>query len=456
MDNLFKGIKQVTKEYFDSLSKVEKLGVIWFVRESVFAEGESKNSLGNDKYYIYFGSRPYGYFWEGEHEVLAQSLNAIAKAIGLSDNFAFSWEGSTSVVEAFDVVKEWDKQVRAELSLKANVADLVAYASDVIYKEGTKQIVLLNSKGEEIGNPIDTSSFVRDGMISGVKLDEPMEGETGVKYLVITFNTDAGKEEIRLDVTTLIDVYSAGLGVQLQGREFSAKVSTANGNLLVVDENGLFAAMYYDGDDIEGVDYKDSLENGGTTALDTDLYLADTVQLSNVKSTVKLNGKQVVGGVFSEKDGALIEGATDSYAFWVKEGAELTIEGDGDVMAQEATYSMAVWANGGVVNIYGGKFYNEGNGCDLIYASNGGKVYIYGGEFHPCRKVGSVAGTANEYTALNIKDRDRAISEIKVYGGTFYNFNPANNVSEGANTNFVADGYVAVEVEPNVWVVKPE
>ena len=31
----------------------------------------------------------------------------------------------------------------------------------------------------------------------------------------------------------------------------SAKVSTAEGNLISVDENGLYAAMFYDGDDVE-------------------------------------------------------------------------------------------------------------------------------------------------------------------------------------------------------------
>ena len=34
---------------------------------------------------------------------------------------------------------------------------------------------------------------------------------------------------------------------------------------------------------------------------------------------------------------------------------------------------------------------------------------------------------------------------ITVYGGTFVGFNPANNEAEGEGTNFVADGYKAVE-----------
>lgn len=179
------------------------------------------------------------------------------------------------------------------------------------------------------------------------------------------------------------------------------------------------------------------------------------VILKDVKTNVNLNGKTVVAPIFAEVNKEPVEGNSDSYAFWVKAGAELTIEGDGDVIAQKADYSMAVWANGGKVVIKGGKFYNNGDNSDLIYASDGSQVEIYGGEFHANENKGA-AGTKNKYPALNIKDKDRATTTITVFGGKFYGFNPANNVSEGANTNFVAPGYKSVEVEPEVWEVVAE
>lgn len=199
------------------------------------------------------------------------------------------------------------------------------------------------------------------------------------------------------------------------------------------------------------------LSQGGNLMLANNMELTAPVMLAPGKIlNLNLNDKTMTAPLFAENNGEVAEGNSDSYAFWVKEDSMLTIEGEGDVKAQPATYSMAVWANGGNVTIKGGKFYNDGEGSDLIYASNGGKVYIYGGEFHPCKKQEGVDGTKDAYTALNIKDKDRGISEIKVYGGKFYNFNPANNLSEGPNTNFVAEGYKAVEVEPNVWEVMPE
>lgn len=41
-------------------------------------------------------------------------------------------------------------------------------------------------------------------------------------------------------------------------------------------------------------------------------------------------------------------------------------------------------------------------------------------------------------------------------GGIFVGFNPADNTAEGANTNFLADGYVSTKTTYNgkdAWVV---
>ena len=193
---------------------------------------------------------------------------------------------------------------------------------------------------------------------------------------------------------------------------------------------------------------------GGNLVLGSNLAIDSPVILSKGKSlSINLNSKKIVAGAFAESNGEVTEGNTDSYGFWVKEGGMLSIDGEGEVVAQDAKYSIAVWAQGGTVEIKSGKFYNGGDACDLIYASAGGKVYIYGGEFHATENTGEADGTKNKFSALNIKDSDRNTSTIVVYGGKFYGFDPANNVSEGNNTNFVAEGYTSVEVEPGVFEV---
>ena len=135
-------------------------------------------------------------------------------------------------------------------------------------------------------------------------------------------------------------------------------------------------------------------------------------------------------------------GKTECYVFEVQSGT-LNISGSGSVNAIGGSdYDMAVFANGsGKVNISGGKFTNEGKenaGCDLIYVRGQAAVAIAGGEF----EAGNLsADVGNQYVALNLRDADRSTASISVTGGKFYKFNPANNVSEGANTNFVAEGY---------------
>ena len=141
----------------------------------------------------------------------------------------------------------------------------------------------------------------------------------------------------------------------------------------------------------------------------------------------------------------------DCIALEVTNGATLTIKGEGQIHATgEAGYAMAVWANGGVVNIENGDFYNTGKadeGADLIYASNGGKVYIAGGTFkseYVAKHLGK-DDYGYQYALLNCKGQTDFDNVIEVTGGTFHKFNPANNVAENPKVNFVAEGYESIQ-----------
>lgn len=195
--------------------------------------------------------------------------------------------------------------------------------------------------------------------------------------------------------------------------------------------------------------------NGGVAKLYSDITLSQPLILNNpdAEVSIDLNGNNVIAPVFAESNGEIIEGNSDSYAFWVKDGV-LNISGDGEVKALDATYSMAVWANGGTVNISGGNFYNGGDGTDLIYASNGGTVNISGGYFECALNSGNTPGTSNKRSTLNIKDKDRDTTNINVTGGIFKEFDPSNNLSEGPNTNFVSNGYESIEISDGLYKVQ--
>lgn len=248
--------------------------------------------------------------------------------------------------------------------------------------------------------------------------------------------------------------------------KIAKKVGSVGASKMVVKMHGEDALG---SDSLEVIDVTAVYEEGSEDVVEPDFTQGEVVLTSNyapekpiiisgVDTVLSLNGKNITAPLFAESNGEALDGDSDSYGLWVKDGS-LTIEGEGEVVAQDATYSMAVWANGGTVTIKGGTFRNGGDSCDLIYASAGGNVVIEGGEFFPVGPAsGTAPGTKNPYTALNVKDKDykSGVSSIVVKGGKFHNFNPANNVSEGENTNFVAEGYKSVEVEPNVWEVMPE
>lgn len=178
--------------------------------------------------------------------------------------------------------------------------------------------------------------------------------------------------------------------------------------------------------------------SGGVVTLEADLTLSEPIKIEK-DVTIDLNGYTLTNTPWEE------DGESNAYMFWVKSG-KLTLTGNGNVIVPDAVYSMAVWANGGDVEINGGTYKNGGDSCDLVYVSKAGKVEINGGEFVAAGPAsGTVPGTKNPYSALNIKDANKSTCSISVKGGKFFRFNPADNLSENPKMNFVAEGYESVQ-----------
>lgn len=176
---------------------------------------------------------------------------------------------------------------------------------------------------------------------------------------------------------------------------------------------------------------------GGTVVLPMSFTLTAPIAIEK-DVTIDLNGYSLTAGVWDE------DGDPNSYVFWVKNGT-LTLGGEGAVIASDATYSMAVWANGGNVVINDGIYTNGGDSCDLIYASKKGTITINGGDFRAAGPAsGTAPGTKNPYSAINVKDKDRGTCTVLVKGGKFLEFDPANNLSEGEGTSFLAEGFESV------------
>ena len=192
--------------------------------------------------------------------------------------------------------------------------------------------------------------------------------------------------------------------------------------------------------------FLESIATGGKIILENDIILSSPIIIEkNVE--LDLNGYTITNIPWDE------DGELNSYVFWVKNG-KLTINGTGNVISPSSVYSMAVWANGGDVEINGGEYKNGGDSCDLIYVSKKGTITINNGKFIASGPASGLApGTKNPYSALNIKDKDKLNCKINVKGGNFYKFNPADNLSENPKMNFVATGYESVK-EGDWFIVK--
>ena len=121
----------------------------------------------------------------------------------------------------------------------------------------------------------------------------------------------------------------------------------------------------------------------------------------------------------------------------------------------------AIKITNGTANIHSGYFHTAGgtpkeSTSECIYvaaeylASAKANLNIYGGVFE-------CDGDATYL--INCKDEYRSKCTIKIMGGIFVGFNPADNTAEGAHTNFVAPGYKSVETTYNgkqAWKVVKE
>ena len=134
----------------------------------------------------------------------------------------------------------------------------------------------------------------------------------------------------------------------------------------------------------------------------------------------------------------------------------MTINGEGTVQGN----TRAVWARGKTgakVRINGGNYVGAvgGNMTEVIYASGNGVIDIYGGTFE-AKTEDTNSFAAPQYAVLNLHGNGKDGCDIKVYGGAFKNFNPADNISENPKHNFCADGYKAIEKDGKYYVIPNE
>ena len=118
-------------------------------------------------------------------------------------------EDAVQGVDAEDKILKLDgKLLKTQLSITT------------VKENGATYVVLKGLNGVEVSR-FDAAEFVKDGMLDKVELKYSSDG-LNHRILVLTFNTEAGKEAIELDINDLVDVYVAreNGGLREENNEF--------------------------------------------------------------------------------------------------------------------------------------------------------------------------------------------------------------------------------------------
>lgn len=129
------------------------------------------------------------------------------------------------------------RDVTGQNFIKKNGTNVEGHLN-LTYNTETKKINLEGFDSSVIAS-IDATAFIKDGMINTVELVTNPESHSPGTYLVITFNTDAGKDAIYLDVTGLIDVYQGTNGVKVTGKDIHLIIDPTSEPYLSLSDNGI-------------------------------------------------------------------------------------------------------------------------------------------------------------------------------------------------------------------------
>lgn len=242
-----------------------------------------------------------------------------------------------------------------------------------------------------------------------------------------------------------------------------------------------------------GAELEGSFKRGSVTTIGTNISATETIVCKTKSNLVLKNGS--VLKVEPTRN-------AQNYTLGAYGGSNLSISGNGSIIApvlinpnpttsQASAIEVGSASKSGTVNIYDNVTFEGNSGAAGSYALRliNGTANIYGGHFKTagglngdseCIYLQSIKPWRGTYRQCNlniyggvfettgdakylINCKDEPYKDgkcaIKIMGGIFVGFNPADNTAEGAHTDFVAPGYKSVETTYNgkqAWKVVKE
>ena len=177
--------------------------------------------------------------------------------------------------------------------------------------------------------------------------------------------------------------------------------------------------------------------------LSGDIDLDGGVTFSGKDAVLDLNGHRLYNtqDIWDDNSGA--------WALVTVSGGILSIVGDGEMIAKDNDCFDVTVRDGAKCEIYSGKF--VGN-IHAVYVHDG-DLQVFGGDYSVVQKFSAARPDDYVLNCLDASYREGKAT-ITVYGGTFHGFNPADCYAEGANTDFVAEGYTVTSEQGDPIVYK--
>lgn len=370
---------------------------------------------------------------KGDGEVIAKANDCFAVDVQDGGHLVIEdghFNGNVHAVYVYEGVAEIKGgtfEVQQKYSDADKADEFVLNCYDANRENGTAKIIVTG--GTFIGfNPGDCkaegngTNFVAPGYAS-IPNGTAADGRTIWKVVPAVEATTA--EGLKTALTTRGKIVALG-----QDLEYASSISPAKNTSLVMKNGAVFKST-----------------NDDSNNINTLLSISET--------GVKISGNGTLEAAPNRPNhtSAVIEvrkgGSVDIYG-------NLTFDAKGGSKANNA-----IKITNGTANIHSGYFHTAGgtpkeSTSECIYvaaeylASAKANLNIYGGVFE-------CDGDATYL--INCKDEYRSKCAIKIMGGIFVGFNPADNTAEGAHTNFVAPGYKSVETTYNgkqAWKVVKE
>ena len=196
------------------------------------------------------------------------------------------------------IVVSDDSGLTKTVSLKLNENEKVlsneenGLLTNITLKWDNQGLLQLLGKNSNVISEVNMKSFVKDGLLSNVYLDQE---NPDYPELVFTFIVGDDTKEVRVPVKDLLYVYKAGNGLQLNGDVFDIKLSDNNdGKYLTVNSDGL---------KLSGIDtFVNEVKNNIEAAYKKDDELIKTDYTSKISEIYSLYTPQIDALTVAYKD----------------------------------------------------------------------------------------------------------------------------------------------------------